>query len=152
VFKVAVEKWQPQKICVDTGGHGAVKVMESLKAAFSMYTFERKPASLLDSISLVNDEFRTGRAKVDPKGLVAHDAPLVVWREGKHEVEVSEAFHSDIMAAFRYAHHVAYHYQAEAPRNEVESDEERHIRQHMEMMERRADPFNPYRGGSNYYD
>jgi hypothetical protein len=107
---------------------------------------------VLDSIALVNDEFRTGRALVDPNGLVAHDAPLVVWKEDKHGVEMSEAFHSDIMAAFRYAHHVAYHYQAEAPKNEEETDEERHIRQYLEMRAIREDPHNPYRGGNSTYD
>lgn len=152
VFKVAVEKWQPQKICVDTGGHGAVKVMESLRSAFSMYQFERKPASLLDSIALVNDEFRMGRLLVDPNGLIAHDAGLVVWKPGKHEAEVSKTFHSDVTEALRYAHHVAYHYQAEAPKDEGESDEERRIRQYMEMRAIREDPHNPYRGGNSCYD
>jgi hypothetical protein len=151
VFKIAVEKWQPQKICVDTGGHGARKMMESLKAVFSMFTFVLKPASVLDSIALMNDELRTGRMLVDPNGLIAHDANLVVWKEGKHDVEMSETFHSDIMAAARYAHSCAYHYQASVS-SPPESDEERHVRQWLERKAIRDDPHNPYRGGNSSYD
>ena len=151
VFRAAVEHWHPQKICVDTGGHGAKKIMESLKAVFGMYTFALKPASLLDSIALLNDELRTGRLLLDPHGLCAHDANLVVWKPNKHEVEVSETFHSDVMAALRYAHSCAYHYQAEAPAPE-ETDEDRHVRQWLERKAIRDDPHNPYRGGNSCYD
>jgi hypothetical protein len=150
VFRAAVDHWHPQKICVDTGGHGAKKIMESLKAVFGMYTFVLKPASVLDSISLVNDELRTGRMLFAPNGLLAHDANLVVWKNGKHGVEVSETFHSDVMAALRYAHSCAYHYQAEAPTPE-ETDEDRHVRQWLERKAVRDDPHNPYRGGNSCY-
>lgn len=151
VFRLAVDRYHPQRICVDTGGHGARKIMESLKAAFSMYTYIMKPASVLDSIALVNDEFRTSRLLVDPDGLIAHDAGLVVWVEGKHNVEISETFHSDIMAALRYAHSCCYHYQAEAPA-QPETEEDRHVRQYLEMKAVREDPHNPYRGGNSCYD
>ena len=151
VFKAAVEKWQPQRICVDTGGHGARKLMESLKAVFAMYTFVLKPANVLDSIALVNDELRTGRMLVDPNGLIAHDANLVVWKPDKHETEESDAFHSDIMAALRYAHSCAYHYQAKAPAP-PETDEDRRVRQWLERKAVREDPHNPYRGGNSSYD
>ena len=151
VFKRAVEKWSPQQICVDTGGHGARKIMESLKSVFSQFTFKMKPASLLDSIALVNDEFRSGRLLVDPNGLIAHDARLCVWKQGKHEQEMSDTFHSDVMAALRYAHSVAYHHQAEAPALE-ESDEDRRVRQWLDRRNAQNDPYNPYRGGMSTYD
>jgi hypothetical protein len=151
VFKRAVEKWMPQKICVDTGGHGARKIMESLKAVFSMFTFTMKPASVLDSISLVNDELRSGRMLIDPNGILAHDLGLVVWTDGKHEVEMSDAFHSDLAAALRYAHSCAYHYQSEGP-PPVETDDDRRIRQWLEARAVREDPSNPYRGGNSSYD
>jgi hypothetical protein len=147
-FKAVVERWCPQEICVDTGGHGARKIMESLRSMFSIYKFRSKPASVLDSIALVNDDFRTGRAQVVKGGLVAHDAALVVWKHDKHEVEISETFHSDIMAAYRYAHSCAYHYLAEPEKAEEEaeeSDEDRHVRRWMERREIQQDPFNPYR-------
>jgi len=143
-YKEVCERWQPQGICIDTGGHGARKIMESLKSVFSAFSYRLKPASLLDSIALVNDEFRTGRLLVDPNGLIANDANLVVWKPEKHEVEVSESFHSDIMAALRYAQCCAYHHQAETPAAE-ESDQDRRIRQWMERKAVADDPYNPYR-------
>ena len=108
-------------------------------------------ADLLASIALVNDELRTGRLLVDPNGLIAHDANLVVWKPNKHETEISETFHSDVMAALRYAHSCAYHYQAEAP-SAPESDEDRRVRQWLERKAIREDPCNPYRGGNSCYD
>ena len=151
VFKKTVEKWSPQQICVDTGGHGARKIMESLKAVFSQYRFAMKPASVADSIGLINDEFRTGRLLVNPRGLVAHDAGLCVWKEGKTGVEMSDSFHSDVMAALRYAHSVSYHHQAEAAEPE-ETDEDRRVRQWLDRRSAQDDPYNPYREGMSRYD
>jgi hypothetical protein len=147
-FKAAVEKWRPVEICVDTGGHGARKIMESLRALFSVYKFRTKPASVADSIAMMNDDFRTGRFLVKPDGLIAHDASLVVWKPDQHGVEISETFHSDIMAAARYAHSCAYHYLAEPTQEEAqaeESDEDRRVREWLRRREIEADPNNPYR-------
>jgi hypothetical protein len=150
VFKKAAERWQPQQVCADTGGHGARKIVESLRNVFSIYKFALKPSSVLDSIALVNDELRTGRMLVDPNGLIAHDARLVVWKQGQHEVEISDTFHSDVMAALRYAHSVAYHHQSEAAAPEYDEDDNsreartaRFIRQweHRQRVER--DPYGP---------
>jgi len=154
VFEKACERWQPQEICADTGGHGARKIVESLRSVFNVYKFAFKPASVLDSISLVNDEFRTGRLLVDPDGLVAHDALLVVWKPDKHEVEISDTFHSDVMAALRYAHSVAHHYESAAVPPEENDDErtdkasrlERFARQDEQRRLRERDPYGPYGG------
>jgi hypothetical protein len=147
-FKAAVERWRPVEICVDTGGHGARKIMESLRALFSVYKFRMKPGSVADSIALMNDDFRTGRFLVDPNGLIAHDASLVVWKPDQHGVEISETFHSDIMAAARYAHSCSYHYLAEPTEEEIqaeESDEDRRVREWLRRREIEQDPANPYR-------
>lgn len=144
VYKRVVEHYMPVEVCIDTGGHGARKIVESLKAAFGAFKYRLKPASLLDSISLLNDEFRSGRLLVDHDGLVAHDANLVVWKEGKHEVEISESFHSDVMAACRYAHSCAYHYVSEAPAPE-ETDEDRWTREWRQRQDAINDPYSPYR-------
>ena len=147
-FKAVVERWRPVEICVDTGGHGARKIMESLKALFSVYKFRTKPASVVDSIGMMNDDFRTGRLLVEPNGLIAHDAGLVVWKPDQHGVEISETFHSDIMAAARYAHSCSYHYLSQPTQEEIEdqeSDEDRRVRQWLRRREIEADPQNPYR-------
>lgn len=149
-FRAVVEKWQPVEMCIDTGGHGARKIAESLKAMLSIYRCRLKPTSVADSIALMNDDFRTGRLLVDPKGLISHDASLVVWKSDKRGVEISNTFHSDIMAAARYAHSCAYHFMAEAPPKgdedeDGESTEDRRVRQWMERRAVEQDPYNPYR-------
>lgn len=143
-FKEVVEKWLPSSICIDTGGAGARQMVESLKTLFGAFKYTTKPKSVLDSIGLVNDEFRTGRLKVDPRGLIAHDAAMVIWKEGKHEVEVCDSFHSDIMDALRYAHSCAWHYHSEAPPPE-ESEYDRRTRELERAREIAEDPYNPYR-------
>ncbi len=146
VYKGACERWQPQGICIDTGGHGARKIAESLKNVFSCYRYMLKPQSVADSVALMNDEFRTGRFLVDPDGPIAREAPLVVWKpDTKHEKaeDMSDAFHSDIMAAARYAHSCAYHFQANAPKEQ--SDEDRWWEDFERQKKIAEDPYSPYR-------
>ena len=116
VFVAAVKQWRPQAIIGDTGGHGAVKVLKSLQSRLHGYEIAPKPASLLESIALVNDELRTGRLFVDPKGPIAHDARLTTWAPGKLKQEVSDSYHSDILDAMRYAHHGAQHWRGKTPK------------------------------------
>ena len=145
-YKSVLEQFPPSEVCIDTGGHGARKIMESLKTLFPSYQYRLKPASVPDSIALVNDDLRTGRAKVKPGGLVAHDMGLCVWKEGKVGVEMSDSFHSDVMAAYRYAHSCAYHYLSEAPKAQTqeEEDEERRINAYLRQRQLLKDPMNPY--------
>jgi hypothetical protein len=126
VFIAAHKKWHPVAVIGDTGGHGATKVLETLKNRMGGIEMLPKPSSLLDSIALVNDEGRTGRLKVPDKSICAHDFRKTVWKTGKHGVEISSTFHSDVLAALRYAVVAAQHYKGKAPK--VESDDDRRIR------------------------
>jgi hypothetical protein len=124
VFMAAVEFWTPVAICGDNGGLGK-KVIKTLKARFGDLEIAQKPTDVLMSVRLVNDELRTGRLLVDPEGLIAGDAKKVVWKEGKHGVEISEAFHSDVMPTLRYAQSVALNWTAkedDPPKTQDEID------------------------------
>ncbi len=46
--------------CGDHGGHGAVKVLKTLEARMQIY-FLPKPADVMVSVGLVNDDYRAGR-------------------------------------------------------------------------------------------
>ena len=142
VFVEAVKKWKPQTIVGDTGGHGAVKVLKSLQARLSGYEIAVKPADLLASIALVNDEFRTGRLLVDPNGPIAHDAKLTTWADGKLKREVSDSFHSDILDAMRYAHHGAQNWRGKAPPAPKSLDQLRYERS-QERRRREANRYAP---------
>lgn len=140
VFQSAYRRWRPISVIGDTGGHGAVKVLKSLEARLGGIQIGTKPSSLSDSIGLVNDELRTGRLRVSVDGPIADDFKLVVWKAGKHGQEVSEVYHSDILAALRYALHGAQHYRAKAPVEET--TDQRRMRA---MQQRREDLVRLYR-------
>jgi len=118
-------KWRPVSVVGDHGGHGAVKVLETLANRLGI-TMERKPGDLLVSIGLVNDDFRAGRLKVPPGTPVAADARLETWDQNSPVKQVDKSgYHSDIMAALRYAHEGARHYQGKAPKPEPTREEKR---------------------------
>lgn len=118
-------KWKPVHVVGDHGGHGAVKVLETIANRLGII-MGRKPGDLLVSIGLVNDDFRAGRLKVPPGSPVATDARLETWDQTSTKKEVDKGgYHSDIMAALRYAHEGARHYQAKAPKPEPTREERR---------------------------
>lgn len=115
-FIAAYKLWRPIKVIGDNGGHGATKVLKTLEARLGGIVIDSKPTSVHDSIGLLNDELRTGRLKVQPKGIVANDFKLTTWKAGKRGQEISDSYHSDILAALRYAMHGAQHFRAKAPK------------------------------------
>jgi hypothetical protein len=140
VFVEAYKRWHPIAIVGDTGGHGAVKVLKSLEARLGGVQMLPKPTNLLDSIGLTNDELRTGRMLVESKGIIAQDFKLTTWKAGKRGQEISEAYHSDILAALRYALHAAQHYRGKAAAPPETLDQKRY----RVMQERRKQEMNFY--------
>lgn len=60
VVQAAVRTYRPSVIVGDTGGHGAVKTLESLKSVIKV-PIQVKPPDVMTSVALVNDDYRTGR-------------------------------------------------------------------------------------------
>jgi hypothetical protein len=114
VFLDACKRWRPGRIVGDTGGHGATKTIMSLETRLGSTRIERKPASVLDSVALVNDDLRSGRMKWNPQGEIASDAKKVTWKDKAKAIE-SSVFHSDLLPAMRYAHSCASHFTGKAP-------------------------------------
>lgn len=108
------KRFRPESIVGDTGGHGAVKVLKSLSARLGDVAIASKPASVADSIALVNDDLRAGRLLLRPGGDIVHDMALVTWQSTAKD-EVSDSYHSDVLDACRYAHWGARHYLGKAP-------------------------------------
>jgi len=126
-------RWRPMSsICADTGGAGANKMLEHLKPRLGGLEFTLKPTSVETSTRLLNDEFRSGRLKINPIGLIARDAKICTN---------PESYHSDIMAALRYAHHGAYNFLSKAPLSLVETDDQRRKRQWIQKQAKRANPW-----------
>jgi len=134
-------KWIPVAACGDTGGAGANKAMKTVSKRVGGINWTPKPTSVDLSMRLLNDEFRSGRFKAAPNGLIARDCKLCT-KKGK--------YHSDVMAAVRYAHHCASHFLGQGP-PPPETDEERRIRQWLERKAAAEDPYGPYGGNHDVY-
>lgn len=128
--------WKPMvAACGDTGGAGANKAMATISKRVGGIHWTPKPTSVELSMRLLNDELRSGRLKVNPKGLIARDCRLCT-KNGK--------YHSDVMAALRYAQHCATNFMAKPP-PPPETDDERRVRQWLERRAAMEDPYNPFR-------
>lgn len=117
--KECVRAWRPV-IVGDHGGHGAVKVLETLKARMGI-EINAKPPDVMVSVGLVNDDFRTGRLQLEegsPLGGRRGELLRVTRRVNPttRRMEINkQGFHSDLSEALRYAHHAARHWAAKAP-------------------------------------
>lgn len=139
-------RWRPMvAACGDTGGAGANKMLKVLAGRFEGLQFTPKPTSVDTSTRLLNDEFRSCRFKVNPLGLIARDAKICTK---------VETYHSDVMAACRYAHHGAYNYLAkEDPKPEaVNTDEAIRRRRRAQWQNEIRKSHDPWAGESGWRD
>lgn len=119
----------------DHGGHGAVKVLETLRNRMGI-AINAKPADVMASVGLVNDDLRSGRLMIE-QGSPLADELLRVTRTVKNGRTVinQKGFHSDLSEALRYAHHAARHWSARAPKPEPTLDERRRAWEQREQRE-----------------
>lgn len=115
-IEATYKRWSPMMSVVgDTGGAGATKALASFAKRINGLKLAGKPTSVETSTRLLNDEFRSGRFRVNPLGKIAKGAKMCL--KDQHEV--------DVMAACRYAHHGAYHFLAKPkPKEEEKSLDE----------------------------
>ncbi len=109
--------FKPSVIVADHGGHGAVKVLETLKNRMGIM-FQSKPSDVMLSVGLVNDDLRTGRLLLSSPELIAdmNKVQRTVNPTTKR-VEINKrGYHSDRTEGLRYAHHAARHYASKAPK------------------------------------
>lgn len=138
-----VRTFRPTAIVADHGGHGAVKVIETLKSRLGVM-MQVKPADVMVSVGLVNDDLRTGRLLV-PTGARLADDLLRVTRSidtrAGNKVSINKSgFHSDLTEALRYAHHAAANWAARAPKPEPTLEEQRRARR-AEIQRQRLRPY-----------
>jgi hypothetical protein len=119
--------FHPQIIVGDHGGHGAVKVLETLKNRMGL-AIQLKPADVMVSVGLVNDDLRTARLMLQPKSELGSDLGRVqrTVNPTTKRIEINKkGFHSDLSEALRYAHHGARHFASKAPKPELTRDQKR---------------------------
>jgi hypothetical protein len=133
-------QYRPVAIVGDHGGHGAVKVLETLKNRMGIQ-IQLKPSDVMVSVGLVNDDLRTGRLLLQDDKLKT-DLQRVqrsVKPDGRVEIN-KRGYHSDLSEALRYAHHAARHFAAK-PLPAEETIDERRDRQWREQLRRENDPW-----------
>lgn len=132
-----LKEFRPNAIVGDHGGHGAVKVLETLKARLGVEV-QTKPTDVMVSVGLVNDDLRTGRLQLPARSQLGDDLGKVLRTVNPttRRVEINKkGFHSDLSEALRYAHHAARHWAAKPPKGE-ETRDERRLRADRERREK----------------
>ncbi len=123
--------YKPRRWIGDRASGGDAIILETLTARMKI-VFERKPGpgELIESIGIVNTDFRKGRIKLIRGGETAKDCGKVVWSFDAQNKRVpnQKGFHSDRMDSFRYAHHAARHFMAKPPKPPLTYQEERILR------------------------
>jgi hypothetical protein len=155
VVKAVHKVYRPVDQVGDHGGHGAVKVLETLTSRLGV-VYAKKPTDVMVSVGFVNDDLRTGRlmfptrdvetevvkAAAGPEsakmfegtdGTLASEAGRVMKTVNARtkKVEINKrGYHSDLTEAMRYAHHVsrAYRSKDRTPKK-LTLDEERDRRE-----------------------
>lgn len=114
-------------ICADPAG-GGTKAMAVVSKHIKGMELTPKPQSVALSQRLVNDDLRSGRMKLAPKGCVAKAAKTA--QKGKHE--------PDQLAACRYAHHAAHHYLSKQPKSDKKDESyEQYLKRNILERDRR---------------
>lgn len=137
-----IHDYRPGTIIGDHGGHGAVKVLETLKHRLHV-EIHPKPTDVMVSVGLVNDDLRTGRLLLPAGSELGSDLGKVQRTVNRNTMRVEinkKGYHSDLSEALRYAHHGARHWAAKPPKP-PEDVHARRERQWQEQQRREADPW-----------
>ncbi len=129
VLKSKRELWQPSCAVGDQGGHGATKIINTIRNRLGIPINATKSTSVEATIRLMNNDLRKGRYRVRRGGALAQDMQMETWeitRTGKREI--GGDYHSDLTAAARYAYTAARAFRSEAePELPKDPDERREV-------------------------
>lgn len=110
-----VDKFNPDKIVMDTGGLGK-KIAEELQARYGLPILAAEKTRKFEFIEILNDAMRTGKffAKRDTR--FAQDCKLVEWdRDAATQPKIKDTYHSDICDSVLYAMRECFHWMYEEP-------------------------------------
>ncbi len=107
-----IQKYNPMKIVMDTGGLGK-KIAEEIRRRRSIPVLAAEKVRKMEYIELLNDALRTGRFLAHQKGEFATDCFLIERDMDKttpDKIVISDRYHSDIVDAVLYAFREALHW------------------------------------------
>lgn len=100
-----IDKYNPMKVVMDTGGLG-LKIAEELRKRFQLPIVAAEKSRKFEFIELLNDSMKSSRFFASNKSTFANDCMLIEWDKDKIKPDrliVSDKFHSDIADAVLYA-------------------------------------------------
>jgi hypothetical protein len=119
-LKTLVERYNPDRVVMDTGGLGK-KIAEEVTKRFGIHVAAAEKQRKFEYIELLNDALRTKKFMAKKDSRFAQDTKLLEWdRENPSpdRLKVKDTFHSDICDAVLYAFREAYHWAFE-PKPEI---------------------------------
>lgn len=111
-LKTLVERYNPDRIVMDTGGLGK-KIAEEVTKRFGIHIQAAEKQRKFEYIELLNDAMRTKKFMAKKESRFAEDCKLLEWdREdpSPDKLKIKDTFHSDICDAVLYAFREAYHW------------------------------------------
>lgn len=135
-----IEKYNPDRIVMDTGGLGK-KIAEELRRRFSLPILAADKARKFEFLELLNDAMRTKSFFASKDSRFAQDTYLLTWdydASTPEKLKISDKYHSDIIDAVLYAFRESLHWLSEAdpPKVEINSPKwmEDQLRAHQDYL------------------
>lgn len=100
-----IDKYDPLKVVMDTGGLG-LKIAEEMRKRYSLPIVAAEKQRKFEFIELLNDAMRTRRFFAKKDSLFAQDCDKIKWETditNPEKPKISDNFHSDITDAALYA-------------------------------------------------
>jgi hypothetical protein len=104
-----IEKYNPDKIVMDTGGLGK-KIAYEMQKRYSLPIQAAEKDRKFEFIELLNDAMRTESFFAKKDSSFAQDCLLVEWDRDSEKLKVSDRYHSDICDAVLYAFRECLHW------------------------------------------
>jgi hypothetical protein len=133
-----VDRYQPLRIVMDTGGLGK-KIAEEIRKRFQIPVVAAEKQRKFEFIELLNDALRTRKLFAKRDSQFAQDAARLKWDQDATELKISETFHSDVIDSTLYAYREALHWlhEPEVVKPKVGTSEWRKLQE--EELERYAE-------------
>lgn len=151
-------KYQPDKIVMDTGGLGK-KIAEEITRRYSIMIEPAEKHRKFEFIELLNDAMRTEKFFASKDSRFAQDCSLLEWdrdpERNNEKPKIRDGYHSDILDAACYAFRESYHWLYVDPRpipqrgtdawfNKEEEEIQREIEERIKMT-KQMDPWSEQR-------
>lgn len=134
-IQAVIEKYNPMKIVMDTGGLGK-KIAEEIQRRYSLPIHAAEKVRKFEFIELLNDAMRTERFMAQSHSQFASDCMMVEWDREAIVPKILDSFHSDICDAVLYAFRESLHWLSEPdPIKPVIGGHEWYNKQEKDMLE-----------------